>query len=205
MPNDPLGKAIALLEALSPASRERVLNHMDEAHRTQVMTLLRPHDEFTQAVMRGQGMAEQRRLMRQAMMSIHERKMERVSQANEYSHSGVTGEPDLHPAAPIDALDHLRELHPAALAKAMQGERAEAWALVLGRLNEESRTVLLGFIDEPAREAIRRAERDQQALPESIRRTAERALRHTVVPRALREQQLLMTTPLSTMRSTAAR
>jgi hypothetical protein len=203
--NNPVDRAVALLQALPQESREKVLSHMDEEHRALIeekLTKLRPHQEFTDSVTRGRHMAEQRKLMRTAIMGIHKRETERVQQANEYSHGGGTPGAAEDAQAPIDALDHLRDIHPAALAKAMQGERAEAWALVLRRLSPTSRDVLMSFIDEPARVAIHHAEQEQQQLPESLRRTAERALRHTVVPRALREQQLLMQAPLSTMRPT---
>ncbi len=68
------------------------------------------------------------------------------------------------PAAPADPLDRLRELHPAAIARAMQGERAEAWAIVLGRLDDNARAALQLYLDATARTAIEDARDRQEEL-----------------------------------------
>lgn len=107
------------------------------------------------------------------------------------------------PAQPrfADPLDSLKVLHPAAIARAMQGERAEAWALVLDRLDINARAALQMYLDPAARAAIEDARARQAELaataPQLVQ-TIEAAIARTVVPRAMREHhQLLSTTPLT--------
>ena len=107
------------------------------------------------------------------------------------------------PGAPAsdDPLDRLRELHPAAIARAMQGERAEAWAIVLDRLDVNARAALQLYLDPTARTAIEEARSRQAELASSspaLLATVVAAIARTVVPRAMRENhQLLSTTPLA--------
>jgi len=101
----------------------------------------------------------------------------------------------------IDPLEQLRTLHPAAIARAMQGERAEAWAIVLDRLDPNARAALQLYLDASARVAIEDARVRQAELAASspaLINTIETAIARTVVPRAMREHhQLLSTTPLT--------
>jgi hypothetical protein len=105
------------------------------------------------------------------------------------------------PKGPGHPLDELRSLHPAAIARAMQGERAEAWAIVLERLDVNSRAALQLYLDASARTAIEDAKARQAELAASspaLLKTVEAAIARTVVPRAMREHhQLLSTTPLA--------
>ena len=97
--------------------------------------------------------------------------------------------------------DRLRELHPAAIARAMQGERAEAWAIVLGRLDDNARAALQLYLDASARAAIEDARVRQEELAKNspaLLATVVAAIARTVVPRAMREHHaLLSTTPLA--------
>jgi hypothetical protein len=80
----------------------------------------------------------------------------------------------------------------------MQGERAEAWAIVLDRLESNARQALETYLDPAARNAIARArERQAQLRVESpaLIRTIETAIARTIVKAALREHQILLSTP----------
>jgi hypothetical protein len=83
----------------------------------------------------------------------------------------------------------------------MQGERAEAWAIVLDRLDDTSRAALQLYLDPTARAAIEDARARQAELAASspaLIATIVAAIARTVVPRAMREHhQLLSTTPLA--------
>jgi hypothetical protein len=96
-----------------------------------------------------------------------------------------------------DPLDALRALHPAAIARAMQGERAEAWAIVLDRLDVHARGALQTYLEPPARTAIEEARARQaelRATAPQLVDTIEAAIAKTVVPRAMREHHYLLST-----------
>jgi len=88
-----------------------------------------------------------------------------------------------------DPLSQLASVHPAALARAMQGERAEAWAMVLDKLDANVRAALEMYLDTNAREAIETARIAQTGLAPQLAVTIERAIARTVVPRAMREHR----------------
>jgi hypothetical protein len=210
--------AAARLELLSPDTRETILARMDASVADDIRRYLesmpdRPHAKFSG------DLAERRRLLQQTANSLQARQIEATdrdverlardaarpqpSAANAGSNLGPGAAPaaPAHDAAAIDPLDRLRELHPAAIARAMQGERAEAWAIVLDRLEDNSRAALQLYLDPTARTAIEEA-RDRQAelarTSPALLATVIAAIARTVVPRAMREhQQLLSTTPLA--------
>lgn len=221
-----LARAVEHLELLSPEAREAVLNRMDPARAEQLRQRLtsmpdRPHGQFSTDV------AERRRLLREMSERIHARNTkERAEEAENLAMHAATppapispmphpapraagppsqpGMPGHTPAAMVpagDPLDALRVLHPAAIARAMQGERAEAWAIVLDRLDVNARAALQLYLDPTAQAAIddaRRRQADLKQTAPALLDTVEAAIARTVVPRAMREHhQLLSTTPLT--------
>lgn len=182
---------MSLLRMLDEEKRLEVLQRLPEAQRDQLRERMESElgtGTKTGAAPDDRDIATQRRMIRETAVRVQERVMDRIASENERSLTG--GE-----AAEVDPLDHLREVHPAALAKAMQGERAEAWAMVLTRLEEPSRLAIMSYLDHEARQAIAMAHEHQRNLPEALRRTAERAIRQAVLPRALKEHQMLMVAP----------
>jgi flagellar motor switch protein FliG len=185
--NDPIAKAIAMLEMLPEDTRQTVLARMDDATRSRVEARIletqnRPHAAFTKDI------ASQRRLMRETARRIQE---ERLHKAQEESDEALT-----NPIAAIDGeldpLAQLGALHPAAIARAMQGERAEAWAIVLDRLAGNARHALASYLDPAAHRAIEAARGQHQTLNDQNKTTIERAIARTIVPRAVREHNALM-------------
>jgi hypothetical protein len=165
----------------------------------------RPHGQFSTDV------ATRRQMIHEMADRVATRRTEEVEHqvrevpggqapAPSPMHAGAPAQPTM-PAEPTDPLDRLRELHPAAIARAMQGERAEAWAIVLDRLDDNARAALQLYLDASARQAIADAKARQAELAASspaLLRTVESAIARTVVPRAMREHhQLLSTTPLA--------
>ncbi|MCB0877533.1 MAG: hypothetical protein KDC46_00930 [Thermoleophilia bacterium] len=215
--------AAAKLEMLSDETREMVLSKMDPARAERIRDYLasmpdRPHGQFSMDV------AERRKLLHETANSLSARRTADAdaevrelareaahrspSNANQGSPMGVSptlgGAPPMGvaPNAPaVDPLDRLRELHPAAIARAMQGERAEAWAIVLGRLDDNARAALQLYLDASARAAIEDARVRQEELAKNspaLLATVVAAIARTVVPRAMREHHaLLSTTPLA--------
>lgn len=194
------------LELLSPETRETVLSRMDGAIAQRIRDYLaslpdRPHGQFTQDV------AERRRMLHETANRIQSTRTMQADQdvahlddrAARSTSTMPTGA--MQPAAPSDPLDQLRDLHPAAIARAMQGERAEAWAIVLDRLDVNARAALQLYLDASARTAIEDARTRQAELAQSspaLLATVVAAIAKTVVPRAMREHhQLLSTTPLA--------
>lgn len=216
---DPVRQAAVKLELLSEETREMVLGRMDPEFAGRIRDFLasrpdnRPHGQFSTDV------ATRRQLIHEMANGVAARRTaeadHQVGQLGARSPEAagaaasapmhLTGQPPnaAAPAAPTstDPLDQLRELHPAAIARAMQGERAEAWAIVLERLDENARGALQLYLDASARMAIEDARRRQAELAESspaLLDTVVSAIARTVVPRAMREHhQLLSTTPLA--------
>lgn len=204
---DPVAKAIAMLEMLTPDVREQVLGRMSPEMRERIEARIestpegsRPHQHFSSDVM------ARSQLVRETARRIEQRRVQDADiTADELTPShGVMApgslagapmpqRPRRSAAAPSDPLSQLATVHPAALARAMQGERAEAWAIVLDRVTENVRAALLMYLDAQAQESIDQARRKQQDLPIQLRATIERAITCTVVPRALREHQMLFT------------
>jgi flagellar motor switch protein FliG len=191
--SDPVAKAVAMLQMLAPEVRESVLGKMAPELRERVETRLNSMPEGSSP-----DIAAQRRLLRETAQRLADRRLKEAEETadsldpvskrkadNERVH-GVVPE-----AINQDPLDKLRNVHPAALARAMQGERAEAWALVLDHVNDNVRIALQQYLDTAAREAIETARTKQEGLAQQLRETIERAIARTVVPRALREQRLL--------------
>lgn len=217
---NPVRLAAERLELLSPATREQILERMDPAIAQQVRDYLtslpdnRPHGSFSNDV------ATRRELINQMANGAHQRRSEGAEDELRSlavaspeapatpaittfagSAPGAPAQPARPAVAPTDPLDRLRALHPAAIARAMQGERAEAWAIVLDRLDANPRAALQLYLDGSARLAIEDARARQaelEATSPALLETIVSAIATTVVPRAMREhQQLLSTTPLA--------
>ncbi|MCW2922556.1 MAG: hypothetical protein JWL76_2430 [Thermoleophilia bacterium] len=200
--------AAAKLELLSPDTRETVLAKMDATIAQRIRDYIasqpdnRPHGQFSTDV------ATRRQMIHEMADRVHQRRTAEADQLVEHmAHVPVMagdvamgGAPG-HGGAPADPLDRLRELHPAAIARAMQGERAEAWAIVLDRLDPNARAALQLYLDATARTAIEDARMRQaelQVTAPALLATVVAAIARTVVPRAMREHhQLLSTTPLA--------
>jgi flagellar motor switch protein FliG len=208
---NPVREAALRLELLSPETREAILAKMPSQIAEKVRDYLaslpdRPHGQFSTDI------ATRRQLIHQTANGVAARRTAEVDQQVSDIGAGAPapmpmpsqpGMPAAQPPAPesTDPLDRLRELHPAAIARAMQGERAEAWAIVLDRLDVNARAALQLYLDASARAAIEDAKARQSELAASspaLLRTVEAAIARTVVPRAMREHhQLLSTTPLA--------
>lgn len=203
--------AAAKLELLSPETRENVLAKMDDSIAQRIRDYLasqpdnRPHGQFSTDI------ATRRQMIHEMADRVHARRTAEADKMVEHlgtvpAMSGDVSAP-MGGAAPgqppmsSDPLDRLRELHPAAIARAMQGERAEAWAIVLDRLDVNARAALQLYLDATARAAIEDARVRQAELATSspaLLATVVAAIARTVVPRAMREHhQLLSTTPLA--------
>jgi hypothetical protein len=201
--HDPVDKALRMLALLDDAGKEQVLDRMSPELRERIEQRIatmpdtppgRPHANFSQDI------AEQRRLLRQTAERLHEEKMRKVREA--IAADGMTPHlpgpsTDMTSTAQLlDPLGELRYVHPAAIARAMQGERAEAWAIVLDRLDEKARAALESYLDGDALGAIQQARIRQAELrhtASALAATIEKAIARTVVPIALREHQLLTT------------
>lgn len=211
--NDPIRTAAMRLELLSDDTREQVLSRMEPQIAEKIRNFLaslpdnRPHGQFSTDV------ATRRRLIHEMADRVAaqrtaeaDRMVQQLGTVPAMSEPVLPGQPP-RPAggtpagAPGDPLDRLRELHPAAIARAMQGERAEAWAIVLDRLDVNARAALQLYLDATARAAIDDARARQAELAETapaLLATVVAAIARTVVPRAMREHhQLLSTTPLA--------
>jgi hypothetical protein len=218
----PEARAAEHLQLLSPEARDKVLDSMDpaiaERIRMQLTSMVdRPHADFANDV------ATRRRMLRQMEERIYAAKVAAGDRATDgldraaamptpmegapmaapmptYAQGSPAAPAPMQPAAPQQPLDMLRSLHPAAIARAMQGERAEAWAIVLDHLDTNARAALQLYLDGSARTAIEDARARQAELAATapaLVGTIEAAIARTVVPRALREHhQLLSTTPL---------
>jgi hypothetical protein len=203
--------AAAKLELLSPDTRETVLGRMDDAIAQRIRDYMasqpdnRPHGQFsTDVATRRQMIHDMADRVQARRTAEADRMVEHLgtvpAMAGDVSAPAAGAMPG-QPAAPTDPLDRLRELHPAAIARAMQGERAEAWAIVLDRLDVNARAALQLYLDATARTAIEDARARQAELASSspaLLATVVAAIARTVVPRAMREHhQLLSTTPLA--------
>ncbi len=203
--------AAAKLELLSPETRENVLAKMDESIAQRIRDYLasqpdnRPHGQFSTDI------ATRRQMIHEMADRVHARRtaeadtmveqLGRVPAMSGDVSAPMGGAPGGQAPTATDPLDRLRELHPAAIARAMQGERAEAWAIVLDRLDVNARAALQLYLDATARAAIEDARVRQAELATSspaLLATVVAAIARTVVPRAMREHhQLLSTTPLA--------
>jgi hypothetical protein len=210
--SDPVRKAAAQHDLLSEAPREQILAKIDPAIAQKIRNQLasqpdRPHGQFSADV------AQRRQMIHEMADRVAARRTAEADQLVSEATAPATGMSPMAggapaamaqpaaPAGPVDPLDRLRELHPAAIARAMQGERAEAWAIVLERLDVNARAALQLYLDASARAAIEDAKTRQAELAASspaLLHTVEAAIARTVVPRAMREHhQLLSTTPLA--------
>lgn len=206
------------LQLLSDETRESILGRMDPSNAERIRNYLasltdRPHGRFSS------DLAQRRRLLHETANRIQtqrtvdaDREVAQLARAASMPRSaaptaGGFGGAPAQPEPPQDPLDRLRELHPAAIARAMQGERAEAWAIVLDRLGDTSRAALQLYLDASARAAIEEARQRQAELATSspaLLATVVAAIARTVVPRAMREHhQLLSTTPTAWSGQTA--
>ena len=205
--------AAAKLELLSPETRETVLGRMDDAVAQQIRDYMasqpdnRPHGQFSTDI------ATRRKMIHEMADRVQARRTAEADRMVEELGSVPAMAGDVRAAAPSpmgagaqppmpsDPLDRLRELHPAAIARAMQGERAEAWAIVLDRLDVNARAALQLYLDGTARSAIEDArvrQAELAATSPALLATVVAAIARTVVPRAMREHhQLLSTTPLA--------
>ena len=232
---DPVAKAIAMLDLLSPDVRAQVLSKMAPEMRERVESRIastpegaRPYGGFSDDV------AAKRRLMREVAQGLQNQRVKTADnmammlgrepgddddRASLMSAAAADrpstplpagmGGPSTadttaslrNPSPPMsvdtnDPLAQLATVHPAALARAMQGERAEAWAMVLDKLDGNVRAALEMYLDHNARTAIETARVAQSDLAPQLAITIERAIARTVVPRAMREQrQLFSPTP----------
>jgi hypothetical protein len=204
--NDPVRIAAQKLELLSPETRETVLAKMDPEVAERIRLFLasqpdRPHGQFSTDI------AARRQLIHDVADRVTSRRtvqadrmVEELGNVPAMAQPSMPGQPAM-PTQPADPLDQLRTLHPAAIARAMQGERAEAWAIVLDRLDMNARAALQLYLDGTARAAIDEARTRQAELAATspaLIATIVAAIARTVVPRAMREHhQLLSTTPLA--------
>ncbi|MBC7460417.1 MAG: hypothetical protein H7287_03545 [Thermoleophilia bacterium] len=227
----PERRAAEHLQLLSPEARDTVLERMDpdiaQRVRDQLVSMSdRPHADFAQ------DMLNKRRMLREMEERIYAQKVASGEAASlqaeraaamptmmpgqtaplqpphqSPTYGGTQGSMAAAPAAAADPLELLRTLHPAAIARAMQGERAEAWSIVLDRLDTNARAALQLYLDGSARAAIddaRTRQAELAATAPALIATIEAAIARTVVPRAMREHhQLLSTTPMQ-WQSTAA-
>ena len=184
-------KAVLLLRMLDEETRQQVMGRMDDEVRSLVEDRIREAGSTPSEALGG-SIADQRRAMRETMLSMHQRSSQQATAVT----SAIEDQDHTRAAGGQDPLDQLAEIHPAAIARALQGERAEAWAVVLARMTDSARQTLLAWLDSDARTAINNARQAQGSLPPQLRATAERAIQQTVLPRALREHELLMTTPM---------
>jgi hypothetical protein len=206
-------QAAMKLELLSADTRESILSRMDPSHAERVRDYLaslpdRPHGSFSN------DLATRRRMLHETANRLQARRiadadeeLEQLARGAATPVSAPAGGMPMPGAMPPgvasndDPLDRLRELHPAAIARAMQGERAEAWAIVLDRLDDNARAALQLYLDATARTAIEEARERQAELARTspaLLATVVGAIARTVVPRAMREHhQLLSTTPLA--------
>jgi hypothetical protein len=208
--NDPVRIAAQKLELLSPETRETVLAQMDPEVAERIRLHLasqpdRPHGQFSTDI------AARRQMIHEVADRVTSRRTVQADRlVEELGNVPAMAQPVLpghaaQPATPTassaDPLDQLRTLHPAAIARAMQGERAEAWAIVLDRLDTNARAALQLYLDGTARTAIEDARARQAELAATspaLIATIVAAIARTVVPRAMREHhQLLSTTPLA--------
>ncbi len=199
-PTPPVDKAVLLLRMLDEQTREQVLGRMGEQARSVVEERI-VEQASTPSDHLGGSIADRRRLMRETLLSMHQRaRAEAAGVTNALDDQAGLGQGDgPHP------LDQLAEVHPAAVARALQGEQAEAWAIVIDRLAEPARQTLLAWLAPASREAIEAARGSLQGLPPQLRATTERAIQQAVLPRALREHELLMTTPMPPMAAAGGR
>lgn len=199
------------LQLLGAETRETILSRMDPLHADRIRDYLasltdRPHGQFSA------DLAQRRRLLHDTANRIQarrtteaDREVAELARAAASPQGGLPSSESAggqaQPDGPQDPLDRLRDLHPAAIARAMQGERAEAWAIVLDRLDVNARAALQLYLDASARAAIEDARQRQAELATSspaLLSTVVAAIARTVVPRAMREHhQLLSTTPLA--------
>jgi hypothetical protein len=202
-------QAAEKLELLSPETRESVLAKMDAGIADDIRRHIasqpdnRPHGQFST------DLATRRQMIHEMADRVHARRTAEADKMVEHMEYVPVMAGDVTPpaggaagqAASADPLDRLRELHPAAIARAMQGERAEAWAIVLDRLDPNARAALQLYLDATARTAIEDARIRQAELKVTspqLLDTVVAAIARTVVPRAMREHhQLLSTTPLA--------
>ncbi len=213
--DSPISKALALLQMLEPENRATVLDRMDPALRARVEQAMmdpeaaesaRPHGSFSDSI------AQRRALMREAAQRMHERRLSDAEQAAADSMQAATagttaqtgdgsvGMADTGDQSPtagarvasVNPAAALHGMHPAAVARALQGERPEVWAMVLDMLEGPTRQALESYLDPAARQAIDQARISMASLPGAMRDAVLRAIQVTVVPAALREQQWLM-------------
>lgn len=195
-------EAASKLELLSDETRETVLGRMDPSIAQRIRDYIaslpdnRPHGQFSTDV------ATRRQMIHQMADRVQARRTADADRmVEQFGAVPVMAGTPAQPADSGDPLDRLRELHPAAIARAMQGERAEAWAIVLDRLDVNARAALQLYLDATARTAIEDARVRQAELASSapaLLATVVAAIARTVVPRAMREHhQLLSTTPLA--------
>jgi hypothetical protein len=204
--NAAIEKAVTMLQMLSPEVRQSVLDRMDPEQRSRVELRLASMTD-------GAGpdvLAKRALLTETAQRMAHRRIQEADDVADRLVDPTVgigagasfdptpVGAPMASPqphagsgAVISDPLGQLQGVHPAALARAMQGERAEAWAIVLGRVDANARHALEQYLDDTALRSILAAQQRQADLHPTLVSTIERAIARTVVPRALREQRLL--------------
>jgi hypothetical protein len=210
------------LELLSPETRDQVLARMDPAIADRIREYMasqpdnRPHGQFSNDVATRKQLIHEMANRHQARQTeTADRMVEELGNVPAMAQPVLPGQPPMPPAtsgmmggAPAaaaastgDPLEQLRDLHPAAIARAMQGERAEAWAIVLDRLDSNAKAALQLYLDGTARMAIEDARVRQQELAASspaLLATVVAAIARTVVPRAMREHhQLLSTTPMT--------
>lgn len=195
-----LDKVVRMVKMLSPDVRSTVLERMSPESRAQVERhlgigtpapgeLASDDAPATTASVADLNTVEKRRMMREFAQKVHQ---DRVARAEAQARELNAGREDVN-RVPATPLERLRTVHPAALARAMQGERAETWALVLDAIDAHSAAALRAYLDGAARLAIEEARTRQASLPTHILGTIERAIASTIVPAALREHELLAT------------
>lgn len=191
--DDRVDRAVTLLGMLDAETREQVMGRMDGDTRDAIERRASAAGEGSIGAY-AMSIAARRRLMRETMLSMHGRTLHDASTITT-AFEDQEGTPDAT-ASGVDPLEYLSEVHPAALVTALRGERPEVWALVLDRMTPPAREALVAYLDGPSRDRIREAQSHQHALPPQLLTTTLRAIRHTVVPHAMREHHALMTARL---------
>ena len=120
-----VSKAIALLSSLDRETRDQVLSRMPEAQQRHLRDVLSGDKGGTPT---SPNITAQRTAMRETVSRMSERNIAEADREIA-AVAGIRPYDGQGPAP--NPLGRLATVHPAALARALQGERAEAWAMVL--------------------------------------------------------------------------
>lgn len=183
-------QAVQTLLLLGTDARAKVMAQIRPENRARIDQLILAAEDDMQL-----SIDARRRLVRDTSARMYADKVRSADKiASDLGAGGGPRATELPETSLAHPLDALRSVHPAALARAMQGERAEAWALVLDRLEPNAQAALRMYLEEDARVAIEQARTHQLHLAPTVRAAIERAIVQTIVPAALREHARLLST-----------